>query len=82
MSSLWEFNVRCLILAMIDPDRVSTAVELYNRVHQILIEAGWTESLTEKEKPTTWWWRHPNHPGAFAMDAAFTTIVQARPKRR
>lgn len=67
---------------IIDPKHTVLAAELYNRIHLTLIEAGWKEKEDPEDEPSPgWWWRHPDHPGSFAMDAAYNTVIQARPKR-
>lgn len=64
---------------MVHPQRASLAAELYNRTYTDLIEAGWTEAADETTPG--WWWRHPDHVGTFAMDAAYIVVAQAKPKR-
>lgn len=64
---------------MIDPTQVSLAAELYNRVYEALVEAGWKEA-TDETTPG-WWWKHSDHLGTFAMDSAYHVVIQAMPKR-
>ena len=70
---------------IVDSQRVALAAALYNNVHDMLTEAGWTEDTEEDffwpgGKPTGSW-RHSNHPGSFSMDAAFIVVAQSFPKR-
>lgn len=68
--------------ALVDPQRVSIAADLYNRVHADLVEAGWEEVPADDVVATPgWWWRHSDHPGKWAMDAAMIVVCQAKPKR-
>jgi hypothetical protein len=69
----------------IDSQRAMLAASLYNNVHRMLVEGGWTEELEQdpfwpKGKPTGTW-RHKEHPGAWTMDAAFVCCAQRMPRR-
>ena len=66
-------------------ERARQAAYLYNNVHSLLTEGGWSERLEEdrfwsKGKPTGDW-RHPKHPGSYSMDAAFVQLAQSMPRR-
>lgn len=70
---------------VIDSERASHAAALYNNIHDMLTERGWTEETEESPfwpsgKPRGTW-RHPDHPGAWSMDAAFVCVAQSMPKR-
>jgi hypothetical protein len=64
----------------IDTERAKYAACLYNNVHSILTDYGWTEDL----EPDPFWpkgkpmgtWRHPRYPGCHSMDAALITCAQ------
>ncbi len=71
---------------IIDEQRARFAAALYNNVHSILTEYGWSEDMEEdpfwpKGKPTGSW-RHPSFPHSHSMDAAFVTCAQKQyPKK-